>query len=107
MGSLNNGINKAKSIKAPTREATTRSVILKKSSKRVKLRLKYYDYSQNGFYFITICQKDMACLFGLISNDSMKLNEAGRMLKKQWLQLTIRYPNIYLHEFVIMPTLKE
>ena len=76
---------------------------MKKLSKRVKLRLKYYDYSQNGLYFITICQKDMACLFGSISHDLMALNEAGEMLKIQWFQLTQRYGTLYLHEFVIMP----
>lgn len=36
-------------------------------SKRKKIRLKYYDYSQNGYYFITVCAKDKEHIFGSIT----------------------------------------
>ena len=35
--------------------------------KRKKIRLKYYDYSQNGYYFITVCAKDKEHIFGSIT----------------------------------------
>ncbi len=76
---------------------------MEKLSKRVKMRLRNYDYSQNGLYFITICQKDMVCLFGSISNDLMELSDAGKMIKKQWMLMTQRYFVLNLHEFVVMP----
>ena len=47
---------------------------------RRSIRLKGYDYSQEGLYFITICVKDRECLFGKIENNEMILNDAGKML---------------------------
>ncbi|WP_232280631.1 hypothetical protein [Chloroflexus aggregans] len=44
---------------------------------RRSIRLKGYDYSQAGAYFITICTKDRACLFGEVVNGEMRLNDFG------------------------------
>ncbi len=49
---------------------------------RRSIRLKGYDYSQAGLYFITICCQDRACLFGEIINGKMILNDAGKMIEK-------------------------
>jgi len=46
---------------------------------RRSIRLKGHDYSQAGLYFLTICCKDMACLFGDVVNRKMVLNDAGKM----------------------------
>jgi len=92
---------------------------------RRSIRLKEYDYSQDGLYFVTICVQNRECLFGDITvganpcghpNDNitnigqpqeyvpmMWLNDAGVMIEKQWLALTDRFPNVRLHEFVVMP----
>lgn len=70
---------------------------------RKSIRLKGYDYAQAGLYFITICLKNRLCLFGEIVNGEMMLNDAGRMVENEWLKLPQRFPNIELHEFVIMP----
>lgn len=70
---------------------------------RRSIRLKGYDYSQAGLYFITICCQDRAHLFGHIENGEMILNDAGMMVENEWLKLPKRYKNIQLHEFVIMP----
>jgi putative transposase len=146
---------------------------------RRSIRLKGYDYSQAGAYFITICTQNHACLFGFVGaplvgdqnncaiqnngviqnngaiqnngviqnngakNDGAKndvviqnetdfgnddgepqigrpqgpaptvarngdapkfiLNDAGKMVEIEWLKLTERFPNIELHEFVVMP----
>jgi len=70
---------------------------------RHSIRLKGYDYSQAGLYFITICTQNRACLFGNIENGKMILNNAGRMVESEWLKLPQRFKNIALHEFVVMP----
>ncbi|HQB27720.1 MAG TPA: transposase [Paludibacter sp.] len=70
---------------------------------RRSIRLKGYDYSQAGLYYITICTQNRACLFGKIENGKMILNDAGRMIKNEWLKLTERFKNIALHEYVVMP----
>jgi REP element-mobilizing transposase RayT len=70
---------------------------------RKSIRLKGYDYSQAGLYFITICCQDRACLFGHIENSEMVLNDAGKMVETEWLKLHERFNNIELHEFVVMP----
>lgn len=70
---------------------------------RRSIRLKGYDYSQAGLYFITICCQDRACLFGNIENGKMIWNDAGLMVENEWLKLTERFKNIKLHEYVVMP----
>ncbi len=45
--------------------------------KRHQMRLKYYDYSQNGYYFATICAKGRECLFGTIDMPLQKMNPCG------------------------------
>ena len=71
--------------------------------KRRSIRLKGYDYSQAGLYFITICVQDRECLFGNIENGEMILNDAGKMIETEWLNLNNRFSNIELHEFIVMP----
>lgn len=70
---------------------------------RRSIRLKGYDYSQAGLYFITICCKDMVCFFGDVVNRQMVLNDAGKMVENEWLKLPNRFKNIALHEYVVMP----
>lgn len=70
---------------------------------RQSIRLKGYDYSQQGLYFITICCQNRACLFGEIIKDKMILNEAGNMISTEWLALKKRFHNIELHEYIVMP----
>jgi REP element-mobilizing transposase RayT len=71
--------------------------------KRRSIRLQGYDYSQAGLYFITICVQNRKMLFGKIENDEMILNDAGKMIQTEWGKLPERFPNIQLHEFVVMP----
>ena len=70
---------------------------------RRSIRLKGYDYSQEGLYFITMCVQNRECLFGEIDNDEMILNDAGKMVENEWLKLPNRFQNIQLHEYVVMP----
>lgn len=70
---------------------------------RRSIRLKGYDYAQAGLYFVTKCLQDRECLFGDVVNGEMMLNDAGKMVENEWLKLPQRFPNIELHEFVVMP----
>jgi len=70
---------------------------------RRSLRLKHYDYSRAGFYFITICTHGKEHLFGEIVDDEMVLGLAGEMVHKLWYEMIDDFPNVALHEFVIMP----
>ncbi|HEY5461978.1 MAG TPA: hypothetical protein VIJ95_01865 [Hanamia sp.] len=70
---------------------------------RRSIRLKGYDYSQSGLYFITICCQDMICRLGKIANGEMVLNELGTIAYNEWLKLPERFPNFELDLFQIMP----
>jgi putative transposase len=77
-------------------------------------RLKGYDYSSEGHYFITICANEMQHFFGRIINGEMHLSEIGKLAEKFWLEIPNHFPNAILNEFIIMPnhihgiiTLKE
>ncbi len=70
---------------------------------RRSIRLKGYNYSQAGLYFITLCTQGSLHLFGKITNDEMVLKDSGMMIEKWWNELKNRFPNIELDEFIIMP----
>ncbi|MDR1594513.1 MAG: hypothetical protein LBS43_08545 [Prevotellaceae bacterium] len=70
---------------------------------RRSIRLKGYDYSQAGLYFVTICVQNRRCLFGKIENGEMILNDLGKIIENEWLNLKNKYPQIELDTFIIMP----
>jgi REP element-mobilizing transposase RayT len=70
---------------------------------RRSIRLKGYDYSQAGLYFITICCQNRECLFGEIANGEMIMNEYGTVAYNEWLKTQEIRNNVELGEFIIMP----
>jgi REP element-mobilizing transposase RayT len=70
---------------------------------RKSIRLKGYDYSQAGLYFVTICCYDRICRFGHIENGEMILNEYGRIAYNEWMKTPETRNNVELGEFVVMP----
>jgi len=70
---------------------------------RRSLRLKDYDYSQPGGYFLTMVTFQREHLFGEIVEGTMQLNKAGEIVQEIWESLSVRYPNIILDEMVVMP----
>jgi len=70
---------------------------------RRSIRLKGYDYSQAGLYFVTICCQKRACLFGEIINGEMVLNDAGKIANQCWLEIPNHFPDAKLLEHIIMP----
>jgi REP element-mobilizing transposase RayT len=88
---------------------------------RQSIRLKGYDYSQEGLYFITICCQDRICWFGKIDSvgtchdDSVRArhgvpqhgvpqhSEIGKIAHEYWLDIPNHYPSVVLHEHIVMP----
>ena len=74
---------------------------------RRSIRLKGYDYSRAGLYFITICcnrrGNPLRLPFGHIENGEMILNEFGQIAYNEWVKLTERFTNFELDVFQIMP----
>jgi REP element-mobilizing transposase RayT len=70
---------------------------------RKTIRLKEYDYSQPGEYFVTICTKDKECVFGSIMNGKLDLNEKERVVDRCWKGIPEHFSCVSLGEYVIMP----
>ena len=96
--------------------------ITAKHSRR-SIRLRGYDYTQAGAYFVTICAKEIdivrrgdACvalnlttktnlsdIFGHIENGQMVLNDLGLVVEQRWRVLPEHHPSVVLDEFIVMP----
>ena len=70
---------------------------------RRSIRLKGYDYSQAGAYFVTVCTHDRACVFGDVVDGEMRLNEYGAIVKDEWLRTDTLRENVVIDEYIIMP----
>ncbi|MFZ3114612.1 MAG: transposase [Syntrophales bacterium] len=73
------------------------------NQRRRSIRLRGYDYSQAGGYFVTICTQNQEHLFGAIVGGEMILNDAGNMIQIVWDEIPSHYGGIDIDEFVIMP----
>lgn len=70
---------------------------------RRSIRLKEYDYTQPGGYFVTIVTFQRDCLFGEIVNEEMQLNEFGKITDECWRAIPEHFGNIDLGAYVVMP----
>jgi REP element-mobilizing transposase RayT len=89
---------------------------------RRSIRLKGYDYSQAGLYFVTICvhvgangirpNNDSISpnsngirphIFGEVINGEMILNDAGKMVCCEWEKSAEIRKEIEIHEYIVMP----
>jgi len=70
---------------------------------RRSIRLKGYDYSSNGYYFITICTYRKQQIFGTIKNGIMHLNDYGKIAYNEWIKSNQIRNELKLDEFIIMP----
>jgi REP element-mobilizing transposase RayT len=71
--------------------------------RRHSVRLKGYDYSQSGAYFVTICAQGRECLFGEVVDGGMRLNQVGLLVESSWHTLPRHFGGIILDECVVMP----
>jgi REP element-mobilizing transposase RayT len=76
---------------------------------RRSIRLKGYDYTQAGAYFVTIVAWQRECLFGEVVDGEtpkggvIRLNDFGVIVKNEWERTAIVRPNVELGWFVVMP----
>jgi len=76
---------------------------------RKQIRLKKYDYSQEGVYFVTICSKDRKNIFSKIvvgeglAPSLVELTSIGKIIDRQWRGINFEYKNIEIDKFIIMP----
>lgn len=74
-----------------------------KNFNRHSIRLKGFDYSSNGMYFVTICTKDREYLFGDIVNGKMVLNGMGQVINQVIQKTTKIRKNVQIDIYQIMP----
>ncbi|MDL1896146.1 hypothetical protein FBQ82_07730 [Anaerolineae bacterium CFX7] len=70
---------------------------------RRSIRLKGYDYTQQGAYFVTIVTHARECLFGAIQNGAMQSNDKGNAVAECWNALPRHFRHVELDVFVMMP----
>jgi len=70
---------------------------------RRSIRLKGYDYSQAGAYFVTIVTQNREPLFGEVINGEMRLNESGACVMRWWEDIPRHFPGVDTDAFVVMP----
>ncbi len=82
--------------------------------KRRSIRLRDYDYSRAGMYFVTICVHERECLLGKVVGDDaireratgrspLRLNDFGRIVEEEWVRSAEIRAEIELDAFVVMP----
>jgi len=70
---------------------------------KLSLRLRDYDYSQAGYYYVTICTEERRCYFGEVIEGNVHLNDSGKIVQSVWNDLPRRFPGVTLDEYIIMP----
>jgi len=78
---------------------------------RKKHRLKEYSYSNNGYYFVTVCSRNRENIFGEYNKNvgaplacaRIRLSIVGEIIDRQWNDIENQYNNIYLDQYIIMP----
>lgn len=67
--------------------------------KRKNPRMKHYDYSTPGYYFVTFCTHDKMCLFG----NAQQLNSLGQKAKESLEEIPVHFPGVVIDKYVVMP----
>jgi putative transposase len=70
---------------------------------RRSIRLKEYDYSTPGAYFVTICVNDNRCLFGKVKSGKVVLSRVGKFVYQCWREIPYHFDSVKLVIFAIMP----
>lgn len=79
---------------------------------RRSIRLKGYDYSKDGVYFVTVCSYKKECLFstvgaGLASaqdkRNTIELKAPGKIILENWNRISEMHVNVIVDDIVVMP----
>lgn len=73
------------------------------SEGRRSIRVKGFDYSQDGAYYVTICTHRRECTLGSVEGNAVQLTELGRAAEESWQGLPVRYPHLTVDALVVMP----
>ena len=71
--------------------------------KRKSTRIKDYDYTQSGIYYVTILTRNHVPFFGSIKNREIQLSNMGKIAHKYWTQIHKHFNHVYIDTFIIMP----
>ena len=66
-------------------------------------RLEGYDYPLPGAYFVTLCTQNRECLYGVVEEDEVLLNDFGKIVDEEWRKTPLIRPDVELDTFVVMP----
>jgi len=70
---------------------------------RRSIRLRGYDYTQAGAYFVTVCARNRECLFGTVVDGDMRLNGYGSTVNDWWQDVPRHFPHADIDAHIIMP----
>lgn len=70
---------------------------------RRSIRLRGYDYSQTGYYFVTIYTRNRECKLGNVVDGEMQLSKIGQFVQIAWNDLLKRFEKLELDKFTVMP----
>src|SRR5262249_2154074 len=70
---------------------------------RNPLRLRGYDFTEPGIYFVTMNTHARRCWFGDIVDGVVRLNDYGRIARERWMAIPVHHPFVELDAFVVMP----
>jgi hypothetical protein len=70
---------------------------------RQSIRLRGYDYTQQGAYFVTICTYERVCLFGDVMNGVLQFSRFGEIAIRCWQAIPEHFQDVHLDEFIVMP----
>jgi putative transposase len=70
---------------------------------RRSIRLKDYDYAQQGAYYLTICIHERRFCLGEVEAGQVRLSDAGQMVNSWWVELAEKFKGIELDYYVVMP----
>jgi putative transposase len=71
--------------------------------RRRQLRLRGYDYSAPGLYFVTACTQRRACILGRVLNDAVVLTSAGVAARDCLIAVPRHYGGVHVDSFIVMP----
>jgi REP element-mobilizing transposase RayT len=78
-------------------------MVFSRTRRRRQIRLPGYDYATPGAYFVTVCAEGRACRFGTVVDGEIRLNEAGQIVRAEWMRSAEIRHEMSLDEFVVMP----
>lgn len=70
---------------------------------RRSIRLRGYDYTQEGAYFVTTTVNHLDIRFAKISDGILKLNPYGRLVASEWYALGRKFPHVVPDQHIVMP----